>query len=122
RKAPRFELLGRFGDIFKMGPLFNYNEFVRALETDLNYTSPLQLVLTAVKDGPQTINIRVEKGFDKSENDIISCIRKTFPTIDMVNEKEILIDLKVEKINEEDFEKVATTGKLKSIIDKRNIK
>jgi len=121
RKAPRFELLGRFGDIFKMGPLFNYNEFVRTLADDLKYSGSLQLVLSAEKEGPQTINMRIDKTAAFSDSDVFQCINKAFPTIKMVNEKEVLIDLKVERVNESEFEKVATTGKLKRIIDKRTI-
>lgn len=121
RKAPRFELLGRFGDIFKMGPLFNYNEFVRALSDDLKYSGSLQLVLTAEKNGPQTILMRIDKNVTFSNDEILHSIYKAFPTIKMVNEKEILIDVKVERLEESAFEKVTTTGKLKRIIDKRII-
>lgn len=121
RKSPRFELLGRFGDIFKMGPLFNYNEFVAALEKGFHYTGQLQLVLSAIKDGPQTIMMRIDEHSDLKETEILACILQAFPTIEVVNESQTLIELKVEFINESEFEKVATTGKLKRIIDKRTI-
>lgn len=121
RKSPRFELLGRFGDIFKMGPLFNYNEFVAALEKEFHYSGQLQLVLTATKEGPQSIIMRVDQQSELKEESIISCILNTFPTIEVVNESQTLIDLKVEFINTTEFEQIATTGKLKRIIDKRTI-
>lgn len=121
RKSPRFELLGRFGDIFKMGPLYNYNEFVACLEKNFHYSGQLQLVLTAEKTGPQTIHMRLDKNSNLIEKEVLVAIRKAFPTIDMVNENQILIDLKVDFVEESAFEKVATTGKLKRIIDQRSI-
>ena len=121
RKAPRFELLGRFGDIFKMGPLFNYNEFVAALEREFKYTGSLQLVLNSSENGQQSISFIIDSISRLSQVEVIKCIRKAFPIIDMVNEKETLIELKVELVDEQDFEKVATTGKLKRIIDRRSI-
>lgn len=119
RKAPRFELLGRFGDVFKMGPLFNYNEFVAALEKEFHYSGPLQLVLDAIKDGPQCILIRLEKKSDLNQAEVLATIIKAFPIIEELNEGQILIDVKVELVDETKFEQVATTGKLKHIIDKR---
>ena len=121
RKAPRFELLGRFGDIFKMGPLFNYNEFVAVLEKEFQYTGQLQLVLDAKKDGPQSILMKIDQKYNLNETEILATINKAFPTIELVNESQVLIDLKVEFINENLFEQVATTGKLKRIIDKRTL-
>lgn len=121
RKAPRFELLGRFGDVFKMGPLFNYNEFVAALEKEFHYSGQLQLVLDTVNDGPQTILMRLENHHHLNQVEVLTTIRKAFPTIDEVNESQILIDLKVEFVDEKMFEQVATTGKLKHIIDRRTI-
>ncbi len=121
RKAPRFELLGRFGDIFKMGPLFNYNEFVAVLEKEFHYSGQLQLVLNAIKNGPQSILMKVDEKYNLKDTDVILAIKTAFPTIDLVNESQILIDLKVEFIAEDLFEQVATTGKLKRIIDKRTL-
>lgn len=121
RKAPRFELLGRFGDVFKMGPLFNYNEFVVALEKEFHYSGQLQLVLDAVNDGPQSILMRLENHHQLNQEEILTAIRKAFPIIDEVNESQTLIDLKVEFVDETMFEQVATTGKLKHIIDRRTI-
>ncbi|NPD44717.1 MULTISPECIES: acyl-CoA reductase [unclassified Lentimicrobium] len=121
RKAPRFELLGRFGDIFKMGPLFNYNEFVAVLEKEFHYAGQLQLVLDVADDGPQSILMRIEQKYKLKETDVLNAIRRAFPTIDVVNENQVLIDLKVDFIDEEQFEQVSTTGKLKRIIDKRTL-
>ena len=54
RTDPRFELLGRTGDIFKAaGPFFNYRRFVDILETELGYTGPVQIHLA--EEGHTTV-------------------------------------------------------------------
>ncbi|OYT14683.1 MAG: hypothetical protein B7C24_17045, partial [Bacteroidetes bacterium 4572_77] len=122
RKAPRFELLGRFGDIFKMGPLFNYNEFLKILQDSFNYTGALQLVLDDQISGPQSITLCIENSCPHSEAEIISSLLLSIPIIKDLNEKELLIALKVAFIDKEDFKKVKTTAKLIPIIDRRDNK
>lgn len=119
RKAPRFELLGRFGDIFKMGPLFNYNEFVRIMQDHIDYSGPLQLILANDINGVQSISLRIDHSSKHKNEEIIDIVLNTFHTIKEINEKETIIELKVERVSEEGFEKVSTTGKLKRIIDLR---
>ena len=45
RTSPRFELLGRFGDVFRVGatPFMNYKKFVNILSEHMNYTDEVQI-------------------------------------------------------------------------------
>ncbi len=63
RKSPRFELLGRFGDIFKMGPLFNYNEFLNILQDKHNYNGNLQIELNNTGKKAQSITLFIDKKY-----------------------------------------------------------
>lgn len=68
RREPRFELLGRLGDVFKAGgPLMNYTEFTTTLSTQFGYAGAVQLHLHA--DGPGTrIEVWVDEGWQASSS------------------------------------------------------
>jgi len=119
RKSPRFELLGRFGDIFKMGPLLNYHEFVLALENELGYTGSLQLVLDTTKNDKQQItlsmNDTVKYEIEKVRNSLYSAIH----TLNHLSKEDNLIEIKVKYLPENSFKKSENSGKLIPIIDLR---
>jgi phenylacetate-coenzyme A ligase PaaK-like adenylate-forming protein len=121
RKSPRFELLGRFGDIFKMGPLFNYNEFRKILEEKLDYADELQLILNTTEKEKQQIIVRINKAAGLNTSTVYDALVNNYHYLyDMVVNDD-LIDLYVEMIDTSGFIKVESSGKLHKIIDKRKI-
>jgi len=121
RKSPRFELLGRFGDIFKMGPLFNYNEFRKILDEKLGYAGELQLILDTTETEKQQIVVRLNKDAGRESKQVYDALVNNYHYLyDMVVNDD-LIDLVVELIDESEFNKIESSGKLHKIIDKRKI-
>jgi phenylacetate-coenzyme A ligase PaaK-like adenylate-forming protein len=121
RKSPRFELLGRFGDIFKMGPLFNYNEFRKILEEKMGYADELQLILDATVKEKQQIIVRLNKAAGLDERAVYDSLVNNYHYLyDMVVNDD-LIDLSIECTDASEFIKIESSGKLHKIIDKRKI-
>ncbi len=121
RKSPRFELLGRFGDIFKMGPLFNYNEFKNILEERLAYGDELQLILDTAGAGKQKIIVRVNKNADITEKKVVDTLLEHYTTLKDMVVNDDLIDLIAEAIDAMEFTKIKNSGKLHKIIDNRKL-
>jgi len=121
RKAPRFELLGRFGDIFKMGPLFNYTEFKKILDEKLGYADDLQLILDTTKANKQKIVVRINKASGQDEKKVCDTLLNNYSYLYDMVVNDGLIDLSAELIEATDFIKIESSGKLHNIIDKRKI-
>jgi phenylacetate-coenzyme A ligase PaaK-like adenylate-forming protein len=121
RTSPRFELLGRFGDIFKMGPLFNYNEFKKILEDRLGYGDDLQLVLDTAAANKQKITVRVNRSAGTTAEAVRDALLEDFAVLRDMVVNDGLIELTVEPVAGHEFEKIATSGKLRKIIDKRKV-
>jgi phenylacetate-coenzyme A ligase PaaK-like adenylate-forming protein len=121
RKSPRFELLGRFGDIFKMGPLFNYSEFEGILDSKMTYGGDLQLLLEITDTDKQKIIIRINKSAGLESENVRECILDNYPMLAQMVRDDDLIVLDIEQREAEDFEKIASSGKLHKIIDNRKL-
>lgn len=119
RKAPRFELLGRFGDIFKMGPLFNYNEFKKILENRFGYYDELQLVLEPADGNKQKITVLVNKISGITEKQVCSSLLEGYAALHDMVVNDDLIELQASAIDGMEFKKIPSSGKLHKIIDKR---
>jgi len=121
RKSPRFELLGRFGDIFKMGPLFNYNEFRMILDTKLGYANELQLILDTTKAEKQMIAVRINKDAGLNSKQVYDALVNNYHYLYDMIVNDDLIELNVELIEASEFTKIESSGKLHKIIDKRKL-
>ena len=119
RKIPKFELLGRYGDIFKIGPLFNYREVVKAIQDGVGYTGNVQMVISMTAEGKHLITLRISNTFHSTEEGICDSVIRNYHALGDMIESRDLIKLRVEFINEDEFEKTASSGKLKPIIDIR---
>lgn len=116
RKAPRLQLLGRHGDIFKVGPLFHISAFTQALEA-AGYTRNMQIVLTKA-NSKTLITVRVEAG--RIDPDQARTL-----LLDHVAGLSVVLEdhvgtLEVRAIPPEEFELNAVTGKLRPFIDLRS--
>lgn len=121
KTAPRFELLGRFGDIFKMGPLFNYNEFKKILEDGFDYGDELQLILDTASANKQKITVKVNKQAGISAKEVHEALLEHYSYLNDMVVNDDLIELIVELIEGKEFTKIESSGKLQKIIDKRKL-
>lgn len=117
RVAPRFELLGRFGDIFKFATNYlNYKKIKEIFGKEMNYTGWLQVVLSY--DTTSYMKIFVENDFSYSEDVAVDILAENYPEI-----KECLTDktgtIAVIKQEKDRFELSTGGGKVRSVIDQR---
>ena len=117
RTAPRFELLGRFGDIFKFATNYiNYKKIKSIFAEKMGYSGWLQLVLT-YKD-TSCMDIYTETDFALSEAEALKILAENYPDI-----AEILTDktgrITIIKQPGDSFELSTGGGKVKSVVDKR---
>lgn len=119
RQEPRFELLGRMGDVFKAGPLMNYADFVRVLSEHLHYSGPVQLHLRS--DGPGTlIDIWLDTQWPAERSP--AAIEALFTHVSVLQQSRALqlpTALRISVQPNEAFAANAVSGKIAHIIDHR---
>jgi len=117
RVAPRFELLGRFGDVFKFATNYvNYKKIKAIFGKEMNYTGWLQIILSY--DAASCMKICVENDFSYCAEDAIDILAENYPEI-----KECLTDktgsVIIMKQEKDQFELSTGGGKVRSVIDRR---
>lgn len=124
RTSPRFELLGRHGDVFKIASaFFNYAKFAQVMTDSFNYAGEVQLVLN-INSSHEEINVCVsnsssEGSGDLSENQIRSRLLEDYDDLRHIVEEEKLLHLQVCIMDPQNFERASGSGKLRRIVDKR---
>ena len=118
RIAPKFELLGRFGDVFKFATNYvNYRKVKSVFGELMNYTGWLQIVLSY--DDTSCMSICVEEDFGYSEEEALTILADNYAEI-----KECVTDrtgrVEIKKMSKEDFILSTGGGKVRSVIDNRN--
>ncbi len=68
RRSPRFEILGRHGDVFRVGsrPLLNYKKFLTILQEKMHYEGNLQLEI----QGTEGLDLYISKGCGLDPEDV----------------------------------------------------
>lgn len=122
RIQPRFELLGRMGDVFRIGATFlNYQSLLRSFASELNYSSYFQIhLLPAEKLNKEKITFKLDQSV-LNPTDLVK-IEKL-----LLNVKDLLVAVKTDKtlemnielIDINDFEKSKGSGKIRSVVDHR---
>lgn len=117
RVAPRFELLGRFGDTFKFATNYiNYKKIKSIFGKDMDYTGWIQVDLNYNETDCMTIY--VENDFAHSEKDAVNILSREYSEI-----LECLTDntgtISVIKQEKDKFELSTGGGKVRSVIDRR---
>lgn len=117
RLAPKFELLGRFGDIFKFATNYvNYKNIKAIFGKEMNYTGWLQVALSY--DGISLMTICVEPDFSYAEEEAVQILAQHYPEI-----AECLTDktgnVIVVKQDKEKFVLSTGGGKVRSVLDMR---
>ncbi len=117
RLAPRFELLGRFGDIFKFATNYvNYKNIKSIFCDKMNYNGWLQVMLSY--DIISCMTIYVEKDFGVSESEAIKTLAESYPEIaECLRDKTGSVTVILQE--KEKFILSSGGGKVRSVIDNR---
>ncbi|MEX2984316.1 acyl-CoA reductase [Streptomyces sp. C36] len=117
--APRFELLGRLGDVMRVATYFlNYRRIVAIAEEDRGYSGELQVLLTDA--GPrERLTVRIEDTSTATPDDLRTALLAGYPELRSAVE-ERLLDLVVETADTADFHRTASSGKLRAVVDERH--
>ncbi|WP_019891211.1 acyl-CoA reductase [Streptomyces purpureus] len=116
--APRFELLGRLGDVMRVATyLLNHRRFVTLAEERAGYRGELQIVLST-HAARERLTVRVEHAAAPDTEPLRAAFLAGYPELRTAVE-ERLLDLAVEAVDGASLERVATSGKLRSVVDVR---
>jgi len=116
RASPRFRLLGRSGDVMRVGSSFiNYQKIVAALTERLDYAGPVQLRLSH-ENLKEKLTVRVA-GLDPGR--ARAALLSDYHDLSEVVEAEKMLAFDVEPRASGDFERTKGSGKIVRIIDAR---
>lgn len=128
RKGVRFELLGRHGDVFRIGTTFlSYQRFQKILIDQYEYEGSIQLHLHA-GDGvkKEKVVLKVENLFSDQYKDaqipdrLKKMLLAQYADLNLVVNTDLVLDFEVEVLDKSQLTFSASTGKLRSVIDHRN--
>lgn len=120
RKTPRFELMGRMGDVFRVaGTFINLQRISKILGEKTNYQGEIQAVISQeqLKD---KLELRLDRDHINDNIQLESIILKAYPDLEEVIYKEKNLNFLISKIDSKAFERTLGSGKLKRVIDLRN--
>ncbi|MEU6084677.1 acyl-CoA reductase [Streptomyces sp. NPDC047108] len=118
-RTPRIELLGRHGDVARVGGYsYHYRAFVSAAETGLGYRGELQVVL-ASEPVCERLTVRLDALYAPSADEARAAFLAAIPELRSAVEEEELLTLSVEITDVASFERTATSGKLRTFVDRR---
>ncbi|MEJ8639923.1 acyl-CoA reductase [Streptomyces sp. MS2.AVA.5] len=116
--VPRLELLGRYGDVVRVGTyFFNHRRFLKAAQERLGYRGEVQL-LVAPGSGRERLTVRLDEQYAPD----LAAARAAFVAEEAeltAAEAEGLLAFTVDTAPMEAFERTATSGKLRTVIDLR---
>ncbi|GGR37817.1 acyl-CoA reductase [Streptomyces netropsis] len=117
-RSPRFELLGRGGDVMRVAAYFlNYRRFVAIAEQDCGYRGELQVLLARTEVREQ-LTVRVEATDTAGPRELRAAFLAGYEELrSAVDDR--LLDLVVETADGADFARTATSGKLRAVVDGR---
>ena len=118
RTGPFFELCGRYGDIFKCGgPFLNYREFVRVM-SEAGYGGRVQLVVG--HDGPrELLTLRMEPWDGMDDDAIRQRLCDEYDVFDFLLNRIDNADFRIQRVSPDGMDVIASSGKLRTIVDRR---
>lgn len=121
RKGVRFELLGRHGDIFRIGTIFlSYQKFQKILIDLFDFSGQFQLHLYAgSKDQFEKLEMKIS-GLNEKSDDIFNKVVAAYPDLYLVLNTDKVLTFNVSTLEKEELDFNNKTGKLKSVVDHRN--
>ncbi|MES4891033.1 acyl-CoA reductase [Streptomyces sp. NPDC096012] len=116
--VPRLELLGRYGDVVRVGTYFvNYRRVVGALRERLAYHAEVQMVI-APGAGRESLTVRLDEEYapdpDTARTALVTEVAELAAA-----EAEGLLSLAVRTVRRDAFERTPTSGKLRTVMDLR---
>ncbi|QHA10151.1 AMP-binding protein [Streptomyces broussonetiae] len=116
--VPRLELLGRYGDVVRVATYFvNYRRIVRVLEERLAYHGEVQLSVASGTDR-EVLTVRLDDQYapdpEATRTALTAEVQEVASAV-----AEGLLDLAVQSVGREAFERTPTSGKLRTVIDLR---
>ncbi|WP_411146925.1 acyl-CoA reductase [Streptomyces sp. x-80] len=117
--APRIELLGRYGEVMRIGTYFyHYRRFVEAAQQQLGYRGEVQLVLSTGA-GCEHLAVRLDRQYAPEPEQARTAFLAAIPELESAVGEEGLLTCTVEITDSRDFERTAGSGKLRTVIDLR---
>lgn len=123
RSGVRFDLLGRHGDVFRIGTTFlSYQKFQKILIDKLEFVGSIQLHLFP-GDGlkKERVELKIENVFKSTQTpeSLKTVLMKEYSDLGLVVNLDKVLDFDVSMVEIIDMTHNPSTGKLKSVIDHR---
>lgn len=119
RRTPRFELLGRFGDVFRTGTYFlNYRRLATIAAERADYAGEFQVVLDADK-GSDSLTVRVESDKARSTEMLTETFLDEYPELRSAVCAERLLKFAVHAVPASEFTRTEGSRKLRPVVDLR---
>ncbi|MEV6239890.1 acyl-CoA reductase [Lentzea sp. NPDC051838] len=120
RRTPRFELLGRTGDVFRAAAqTLNYRRFLTILEDEFSYSGALQIELNESSSGEELV-VRTERGRAPEPAATRMTLLSRYAEVAEAVEKDKLLTVRVENAPLADFLRTRSSGKLIAVVDQRS--
>lgn len=123
RTGIRFELLGRSGDVVRIGTVFlSYQKFEKHLSDHLLFEGAFQLhLLPGNESKREKVLIKMETPTQKkiSQQDLVELLLSIYNDLNDAVVKDKVLDFEIEYIPREKLEVTSTTSKLRRVIDHR---
>lgn len=120
REGVRFELLGRHGDIFRIGTIFlSYQKIQKVLINEFNFEGQFQVHLwPASQQKKEVLQVKIANTTLESSA-FVKAFLDHYPDLRVVVLEDKVLELDVVVVEVEELTFNAKTGKLKSVIDHR---
>ncbi|MFF4548504.1 acyl-CoA reductase [Streptomyces sp. NPDC001406] len=117
--VPRLELLGRHGDVVRIGTYFvNYRRILRAAQERLAYPGEVQLLAESGADR-ERLTVRLDERYAQDPETAREALVAEVPELASALAEDLLA-FTVQTVPTETFERTATSGKLRTVIDLRS--
>ncbi|MCX8027555.1 MAG: hypothetical protein N3A62_06850 [Thermodesulfovibrionales bacterium] len=119
RKDPLFEIVGRTGDVFKAGgPFFNYRRFVDILDSQLNYTGPVQIHIK--NEGAFTVlEVWILEISGITSEKAREVLIRNYGELEYCLSSGLSFKFDVKAVPDSEIQRVSASGKIKPICDHR---
>jgi phenylacetate-coenzyme A ligase PaaK-like adenylate-forming protein len=120
RRTPRFELLGRTGDVFRAAAqTLNYRRFLTILEDEYSYAGALQIELNEDSSGEELV-VRLERDRAPEAASSRITLLSRYAEVAEAVEQDALLTVRVENVPLSHFVRTKSSGKLIAVVDQRS--
>jgi len=120
RKAPRFKLMGRMGDVFRAaGTFINLQKIEKILRDNFSYQGEAQVIIEQINN-KDSITLYLDSQFNLATKDMLDSIIENYSDLREVVFKEKALEFNIKAISNESLVRTEGSGKLRRVIDQRN--